>query len=218
MNTKLTGNYRDTGDGVNFNDKIGRKWGIEFLKQVFDIDAKGNIIEKKIDLLHTNIEGGTDVEEGKWSGFYRDQSSEIFNQYTHPIPTANFQGRKEKYIIEELDYLNDYGNLITSKEPFYQFNKITRFNSDGSEVFVVDHTLHSKIMYGEWATSSVYRVNEYGKKIKEHWISWPLNMVSFYIKKDGIWIKDNTLENPEVYNALVEKYQKERNKFLSENK
>ena len=217
--SNLTGVYRGSGERVNVDDKIGRKWGIEFLKQVFDIDAISNPTPFLIDLLHTNIRGGSDTEEGKWSFLYRDQPSINFNQYKHSEPTANFQIRKEHFIVERHEWVNDRGNLKTSYDPNYEYNKLLRFNLTGDECFVVDYTLHSKTLYGAWAPNTVNRIDEYtGKKMVEYWMSWPLNIVPFYIKKEGIWVRDTTLEDPEVYTKYLEKYRKDREKYLNNNK
>ena len=217
--SELVGTYRNTTTKVNPNDKIGRIWGIEFLKQVFNIEAKSNPTKFKIDLIHTNIKGGSDPEEGKHRGLYRNQSFINFNQFTHPEPTANFQLRKEHFLLERHEWVTDRGNLKTSYDPNYMYNKLLRFNDSGEECFVVDHRLHKLIMYGAWIPNTVYRTDEFtGNKTIEYWMSWPLNIVPFYIMENGIWRQDMTLQDPAAYNELLKEYQKARKEYLKINK
>ena len=91
----LVGNYRGNGVPVNFNDINGREHAIKDLKDVFGIEFKSNPTEGKIDLRRLDKRGGADVEEGKWSGRYKDQTPFNFNQFTMKVPTCQFQIRKD---------------------------------------------------------------------------------------------------------------------------
>jgi outer membrane receptor protein involved in Fe transport len=207
----LDGNYRGSGDKVNFNDINGRRNARKDLKEVFGWDLEENPTPKRIDLLHKNRKGGVDVEEGKWKGLYRDQSPVNFNKFTYPLqlPTANFPIRKEQYFNEQFKWETHNEQLIDSYNPDFIYNSLIRYNIDFTEFFFVDYEIYQKILKerGFWATSTVGKRGKNGEKLPELWMCWELKDVIFYKKENGIWAKDRTLEDSDVYDKLVEKYE-----------
>ena len=157
------------------------------------------------------------MEEGKWKGLYRDQSPVNFNKFKYPLilPTANFPWRKEQYFNEKFTWETHDGIIVNSDNPDYIYNTLVRYNIDFTEFFLVDYEIYKKILKerGFWATHTVGKTDKNGKRLEELWMCWELKNVKFYVKKNGIWAQDKTLEDPKIYEALVEKYRKayERN-------
>ena len=212
--SNLKGNYRNSGDEVNYNDKPERKDAINILKIIKNWDLEENPTEKRIDLLHKGKKSGVDVEQGHWLGKYRDQKPYNFNQFTLQYPTGNFQTRKEKYLKEYHEEVNDWGNLKTYHTPDFRDNSLIRFNEDRNEFFFVDHEIYQKKLkeVGYWKPHTVRR------KDPEYWMCWELNVLVFWIKENGIWIIDRTLEDPKVYKDYLDNYRIEREKYLNANK
>lgn len=211
--TTLFGYYRGTNTQVNYNDIEGRKNGISFLKEVFDWDMESNTDQYGIDLLRIGGRGGVDVEEGKWSGLYRNQYPETFNKFTLDFPTANFPGRKEKYFNEYFNMVSKYGKPYVHRSPDYMYNSILRFNSDFTECFFVDYSSYSdskKLFKGVW------KANTITTGAPEEWMCWRLNDIPFFIKKDGRWVEDKTLQDTKTYEELIQKYTKAKQNFLNE--
>jgi len=217
----LSGTHGKTGQEVNYKDKIGREHAIKDLKEIKGWNLIENPTPKRIDLLRTDengniIPGGVDVEEGSWKENYWDQSPINFNKFQHPadIPTGNFQIRKEQYFNMIFRWLHNDGYYVDSKNPDYLHNALIRYNVDMTQFFLVEYE-HYKMaleVRGWWATFTVGKRAPNGERLAEHWISWALNILPFYTKINGIWVRDRTLEDPKIYDALVEKYRKAHEK------
>jgi hypothetical protein len=212
--SNLEGIYRNSGIEVNYNDKDERKDAIRILKIIKNWDLHENPAEKKIDLLHDGKSSGVDVEQGHWIGKYRDQNSYNFNQFTLPYPTGNFQTRKEKYLKEHHEEVNDWGNLKTYYTPDYKDNSLIRFNEYRDEFFFVNYEIYLKKLkeVGYWRPHTVHR------KEKEYWMCWELKDLEFWTLVNGVWVRDRTLEDPKVYKEYLDNYRIEREKYLKANK
>lgn len=206
----LIGELRD-GTKVSYDDKQSRDFAIDDLKQIFRWNLKYNPIPKRIDLVHKNgRRGGVDVEHGHWKGLYRNQSPDNFNQFTEDIPTANFPYRKEHYFNEKFTWTNHYDDVVNSEDPDYKYNILMRYNSSYNEFFLVYYSVYKKILpdRGFWQPGTATT----GKP--ELWMCWRLCDVIFYIKENGIWRRDRTLEDPKTYQEYIEEYKK--NKIIYE--
>lgn len=216
----LGGIHGKTGQEVNFKDKVGREHAIKDLKEIKGWDLKENPTPKRIDLLRIdaegNVIGGVDVEEGSWKGYYWDWSPINFNKFQHPanIPTGNFQIRKEQYFNLFFRWSHNDGYWVNSENPNFLNNALIRYNIDMTQFFLVEYENYKDALEvrGWWATFTVGKKGPNGVNLPEQWISWALNLLPFYTKINGIWVRDRTLEDPKIYEALVERYRKAHEK------
>jgi hypothetical protein len=216
----LSGKHLKTGQEVNYKDKVGREHAKKDLKEIKGWDLIDNPTPKRIDLLRIdaegNIIGGVDAEEGSWKENYWDQNPINFNKFQHPanIPTGNFQIRKEQYLNMFFRWLHNDGYYVDSVNPNYLYNALIRYNIDMTQFFLVEYEDYKMALEirGWWATFTVGKRGLNGERLPEQWISWALNVLKFYTKINGIWVRDRTLEDPKIYEALVERYRNAHNR------
>jgi hypothetical protein len=226
----LQGNERGTKKPISTDDLNDRKQAINALKEVFGWELEINYEEYKIDLLFKDDKpGGVDVEKGGWRGLYRDEYPVNYNKYTLPIPTANLPWRKEHFFNYYFEWVSNKGYHMKDTQKHFKNNSVIRFNSTYDEFFFVDYEIYQKIYKtglinpvnfglnandrGKWMTDGIFGTDKYGNKVVEYWMTWELKDVIFYIKENGVWVRDRTLEDPEAYKELLDKYTRTKDQY-----
>jgi len=243
----LIGTVTGTNEKVNTEDQPDRDQAKIDLKLIKGWDLISNTEKYKIDLLHNDgIRGGCDVEKSNSKFLIRNLTPISYNQFTLPVPTVNFQWRKEHFLR------NDFFQWISMKgvrmqampgdEPDFEFNSLLRYTKNGyNEAFFVDHEMYKNKRYktglpntsswgntkdmGYWSPGKTYNTDDFGNKIPEYWMCWELKDVEIWVKENGIWNMDTTLNDPKVYKDFVENYrilyerhQKNLERIRNENK
>jgi hypothetical protein len=233
----LTGMVTGTNEQVSTKDQPDRDQLIIDLKLIKGWDLRSNIEEYKIDLQHNDRRGGCDVENAHYKFSIKNITSISYNQFTLPVPTANFPWRKEHFFI------NDYFEWTSNKgkkqwanpgdQPDFEFNSIFRYTKDGyNEGFFVDYEIYKNKIYktglpntapwgdaadrGRWAPGKIFTPDQFGNKVPEYWMCWELKDVEIWVKENGIWERDTTFDDPKVYKDFVDNYRilYERNKNI----
>ena len=235
----LTGRINGTNKQVSTEDEPDRVQAIIDLKIIKGWDLRSNTEGYKIDLRHNNGRGGCDVENANNKFSIKNITPISYNQFTLPVPTGNFQWRKEHF------WRNDYFKWISLKgkymstnpgdEKDFEFNSILRYTQEGyNEAFFVDYETYKNKMYktglpntapwgdttdrGLWTPGKIYNSDQFGNKIPEYWMCWELKDVEILVKENGIWKRDTTFDDPKVYKDFVDNYTIAREKYLNANK
>lgn len=234
----LIGEITGTNKQVTTDDTPDRKQAIEDIKAIKGWDVESNTEKFKIDLNRTDGRGGCDIEYSHSKFFIKDLTPESYNQFTLPVPTGNFQWRKEHFFHNEyFQWLTATGVRQWAKagdQPYFEHNLLLRYTRAGyNELFLVDYEIYKKRYktglpntsswgntqdLGFWAPGKIGYVNEFGKRVPEYWMCWELKDLEIWRKENGIWRRDTTFDDPKVYKDFVDNYKIEREKYLNANK
>lgn len=234
----LTGIITGTNEQVTTKDQPDRDQAIKDIKLIKGWDLRSNTTEYKIDLERADGRGGCDVENAKYKFSIKNITPISYNQYTLPVPTGNFQWRKEHF------FHNEYFQWLTAKgvkqwakagdQPDFEYNLLLRYTQEGyNELFFVDYEIYKKRYktglpntsfwgstqdLGRWAPGKIGYLDEFGNKVPEYWMCWELKDVEIWVKENGIWKRDTTFDDPKVYKDFVDNYRISREKYLNANK
>lgn len=234
----LTGTVTGTNEQVTTEDQPDRDQAIKDLKLIKRWDFTSNPLKYKIDLNRIDGRGGCDIEKANYKYSIKNITSISYNQYTLPVPTGNFQWRKEHFLHNEyFQWLTANGAKQWAKagdQPDFEHNLLLRYTQEGyNELFLVDYEIYKKRYktglpntsswgnsqdLGFWAPGKIGHFDEFGKRIPEYWMCWELKDLEIWRKENGIWRRDTTFDDPKVYKDFVDNYLIEREKYLNKNK
>lgn len=159
----------------NYNDTHVREFGIEFVKEKFNIDFISHPNVYKIDLISPEDETfGAEMEGGGWDGNFWD-NEKYYSISGVGEPTINIPIRKAKYWYDKINE-----NFVPNKNK----HLFIRTNKDFTQAIVIKPTTiknRNKIIWTKFMPNNSKEVEE--------WMSFRKKDVDTYNLVKGRWTK-----------------------------